>query len=201
MQLNRQAAGIGHLWKRIVVLSLCVCLLTAGSAQGAKNQLLSVSALETKQLRKLLKSKRISAILADGTNLLGRVKKVQDGLVVVDIQESPGSSPVESGLQEIPADRISTVYFTRYQGKWKAGLGTLFSVGGLFLASGVVGDCEGCERGETRNICWDLECNDSTRLPVGNKERQEERHLGDQTTRSIWRCPELRNTALGKCCC
>ncbi len=148
MQLNRQAAGIGHLWKRIVVLLLCVCLLTAGSARGAKNQLLSVSALETKQLRKLLKGKRISAILADGTNLLGRVKKVQDGLVVVDIQESPGSSPVEPGLQEIPTDRISTVHFTRYQGKWKAGLGTLFSVGGLILARGVVGDCEGCERGE-----------------------------------------------------
>lgn len=148
MQLARQAAGICQPWKRIIALSQCVCLLMAGSALGAETQLLSVSPSETKQLRKLLKGKRIDAILADGTTLVGRVKKVQDGLVLVDIQQSVGPNDAKSGLREIPPDRIATVHFTRHKGRWRAILTSLFSVGGLFLGAGIIGDCEGCEDGE-----------------------------------------------------
>lgn len=148
MRLAWQAARIWQSWKRIIALSQCVCLLLAGSVLGAETQVLSVSPSETKQLRKLLKGKRIDAILADGTTLVGRVKKVQDGLVLVDIQRSAEPNDAKSGLREIPPDRIATVHFTRHKGRWRAILTSLFSVGGLFLGAGIIGDCEGCEDGE-----------------------------------------------------
>ena len=132
----------------MIALSQCVCLLMAGSALGAETQVLSVSPSETKQLRKLLKGKRIDAIFADGTNLVGRVKKVRDGLILVEIQSSAGPNDATPDLREIPPDRIATVHFTRHKGKWRAFLTTLFSVGGLFLGAGIIGDCEGCEDGE-----------------------------------------------------
>ena len=47
------------MWRRVVVLPLCVCLLAAGSAQAAENQVLSVRASETELLRDLLSGKRI----------------------------------------------------------------------------------------------------------------------------------------------
>jgi len=119
-----------------------------GSAVGAENQELSVSPSETKQLRKLLKGKRVYAILADGTNLVGQVKKVRNGLVTVEIKESAGPNAARPRLKEIPSDQIATVHFTRHKGKWRTGLTTLFSVGGFFLGAIIIGDCEGCEDGE-----------------------------------------------------
>ncbi len=107
-------------WNRVIVLPLCACLLAAGSAQGAENQVLSVGASETERLRDLLSRKRIDAFLADGTHLRGRVKEIQDGFLTVDIKKSTGPNPVMRGLQDIPTDRISTVQFTpvsRPQGK------------------------------------------------------------------------------------
>lgn len=148
MQLDPRAAGIGHLWKRIVAVSLCACLPMAGTALGAKNEFLSVSASETKQLRKLIKDRRIVAVLADGSNLVGRVEKVRDGLVFLDMQESTRSNTVKSRLQEIPTDQIATMHFTRYRGKWRVGLATLFSFGGFLLGMAIIGDCEGCQDGE-----------------------------------------------------
>ena len=148
MQLSLQVAGIYQLWKRMIALSQCACLLMASSSLRAETQVLSVTPSETKQLRKLLKGKRIDAILADGTTLVGRVKKVRDGLVLVDIQQSAGAKEAMPRLREIPPDRIATVHFTRHKGKWRAVLTSLFSVGGLFLGAGIIGDCEGCEDGE-----------------------------------------------------
>ncbi len=119
-------------WNRVIVLPLCACLLAAGSAQGAENQVLSVGASETERLRDLLSRKRIDAFLADGTHLRGRVKEIQDGFLTVDIKKSTGPNPVMRGLQDIPTDRISTVQFTRYQGpKVRLLIGTILAIGGL----------------------------------------------------------------------
>ena len=117
MQLTLQAAGIYQSWKRMIALSQCVYLLIASSVLGAETQVLSVTPSETKQLRKLLKAKRIDAILADGTTLVGCVKKVQDGLVLVDIQLSAGAKEAMPRLRGIPPGRIATVHFTRHKGK------------------------------------------------------------------------------------
>ena len=125
------------MWRRVIVLPLCVCLLAAGSAQAARNQVLSVRASETELLRDLLSGKRIDASFADGNRLRGRVKEVQDGLLTVDIKKSTGTNPVPRGLQDLPTDRISTVQFTRYQGNKRLLLGTAFSLGGLGLGGGV----------------------------------------------------------------
>ena len=65
------------MWRRVIVLPLCVCLLAAGSAQAAENQVLSVRASETELLRDLLSGKRINASFLDGNRLQGRVKEVQ----------------------------------------------------------------------------------------------------------------------------
>ncbi len=78
------------MWNRVIVLPLCACLLAAGSAQGAENQVLSVGASETERLRDLLSRKRIDAFFADGTHLRGRIKEIQDGFLTVDIKKSTG---------------------------------------------------------------------------------------------------------------
>ena len=102
----RQAASV-RMWRQVVVLPLCVCLLAVGSAPAAQKEVLSVSAAETQQLRKLLKDKRIGALLQDGTHLRGRVKQVQDGLLTVHIKKSTGPRAMRRGqLQNIPLDRI-----------------------------------------------------------------------------------------------
>ena len=125
------------IWNRVVVLPLCVCLLVAGSAQGAENQVLSIGASETERLRDLLIRKRIDASFTDGSYLKGRVKEIQEGLLRVDIKKSTGTNPVPRGLQNIPTDRISTVQFTRHKGYKRALLGTVFSLGGLGLGARV----------------------------------------------------------------
>ncbi len=121
------------MWNRVIVLPLCACLLAAGSAQGAENQVLSVGASETERLRDLLSRKRIDAFFADGTHLRGQIKEIQDGFLTVDIKKSTGPNPVVRGLQDITTDRISTVQFTWYQGYKSALFGTLFFLGGLGL--------------------------------------------------------------------
>ena len=127
---NRQEGTAGWLWKRLIVLPLCVCLLTACSA---RKQVLSVSVSDTERLRDLLIRKRIDVSFADGAQVEGRVREVQDGLLMVDVKESVGPSPSGTGLQSIPTDRISTVRFTRHKGYKRGLFGTLFAVGGLGL--------------------------------------------------------------------
>ncbi len=122
------------MWRRVIVLPLCVCLLAACSIRTARNQVLSVRASETERLRDLLSGKRIDASFADGNRLRGRVKEVQDGLLTVDIKKSTGTNPVPRGLQDLPTDRISTVQFTRYQGNKRFLYAALFFLGGVFLA-------------------------------------------------------------------
>ena len=125
------------MWRRVIVLPLCVCLLAACSIRTARNQVLSVRPSETERLRDLLSGKRINAFLADGSYLEGRVQEIQDGLLTVDIKKSTGPNPVPRGLQDIPTDRTSTVKFTRYQGNKRVLLGTLGTLGGVGLGGGV----------------------------------------------------------------
>ena len=148
--MRAQLAGSVSVWRRAVVLPLCVCLLAACSMRTARNQVvLPVSASETERLRDLLSGKRIDASFADGAHLRGRVKEIQDGLLVVDIDKSSGPNPVPRGLQDIPTDRISTVQFTRYQGNKRLLLGTLFFGGGYGLAVGIIEGREGYSGGRT----------------------------------------------------
>ena len=126
------------MWRRVIVLPLCVCLLAAaGSAQAAENQVLSVRASETELLRDLLSGKQINASFTDGNRLRGRVKEVQDGLLRVNIKKTSDPNLLPRGLQDIPTDRISTVQFTRYQGNKRLLLGTLGTLGGVGLGGGV----------------------------------------------------------------
>ncbi len=110
---NRQEGTVGWRWRRLLVLPLCVCLLTACSA---RRQVLSVSVSETERLRDLLDRKRIDASFADGTRVGGRVQEVQDGLLMMDVKESNGPRAGLTRLQSIPTDRLSTVQFTRQKG-------------------------------------------------------------------------------------
>ena len=123
-------------WKRIVVLPLCICLLSACGT--ARNQVLSVSVSETERLRDLLDRKRIDASFADGTYVGGRVQEVQDGHLVVDVKESVGPTPSGTGLQSIPTDQISTVQFTQRKGYKRALFTTLFALAGLALGWNIV---------------------------------------------------------------
>ena len=131
------------MWRRVIVLPLCVCLLAGCSMRTARNQVLSVRPSETERLRDLLSGKRIDASFADGNRLRGRVKEVQDGLLTVDIKKSTGTNPVPRGLQDIPTDRISTVQFTRYKGYKRVLLGVGFFLGGYGLAVGIIEGREG----------------------------------------------------------
>ena len=135
--MRAQLAGNVCVWKQVIVLPLCVCLLAAGSAQAAENQVLSVRASETELLRDLLSGKRINASFLDGNRLQGRVKEVQAGLLRVNIKKTSDPNSLPRGLQDIPTDRISTVQFTRHQGNKRLLLGTLGTLGGVGLGGGV----------------------------------------------------------------
>ena len=151
----RQAASV-CVWGQGVVLLLCVCLLAVGSASAAKKEALSISATETQQLRKLLREKRIDALLQDGTHLRGRVKQIQDGLLTVHIKKSTGPSAMRRGqLQNIPLDRISTVKFTRYKGYVGVLRGIAFCLGGLLLGGVVAGGLEDSSAaGPVAGVAW-----------------------------------------------
>ena len=145
IQSNRREGTAGWLWKRLIVLPLCVCLLTACSA---RKQVLSVSVSDTERLRDLLIRKRIDVSFADGAQVEGRVREVQDGLLMVDVKESSGPSPSGTGLQSIPTDRISTVWFTRRKGYRRALFAPLFALGGVYLGTFIVAFGEGWSRSD-----------------------------------------------------
>ena len=78
--MRAQLTGSVCVWRRVIVLPLCVCLMAACSMRTAGNQVvLPVRASETERLRDLLSGKRIDASFADGNRLRGRVKEVQAG--------------------------------------------------------------------------------------------------------------------------
>ena len=122
------------MWRRVIVLPLCVCLLAGCSMRTARNQVLSVRPSETERLRDLLSGKRIDASFADGNRLRGRVKEVQDGLLRVNIKKTSDPNLLPRGLQDLPTDRISTVQFTRYEGNKRFLYAALFFLGGVVLA-------------------------------------------------------------------
>ena len=78
------------MWKQVVALPLCVCLLASCSMRTVRvqNPVLSVGSSETERLRDLLSGKRIDASFTDGTRLEGRVKEIQEGLLRVDIKKT-----------------------------------------------------------------------------------------------------------------
>ena len=149
-------------WKRMVVLALCICLLSACGT--ARNQVLSVSVSETGRLRDLLIRKQINVSFVDSTHLEGRVKELahlprlrapypaipglEPAQLVVDVKKSTGPSPVPLGLQGVPMDRISTVKFTRYQGDERTRLATWFALGAIPLVAVLdVGDSTSASAG------------------------------------------------------
>ena len=146
MRPNRKEGTAGWLWRRLLVLPLCVCLLTSCSA---RRQVLSVSVSETDRLRDLLIRKQIDASFADGTHVGGRVQEVQDGLLVVDVPQSSGPLAGFTRRQSIPTDRLSTIRFTRQKGHKGLLLGTLFFFGGSGLAAGIIESGEGPSDGRT----------------------------------------------------
>ena len=127
-----------RVWKGVIVLPLCVCLLAMGSARGDDDRILSVSASETERLRDLLSGKRINATLTDGTHLRGRVKEIQDGFLVVGIKKSTGDSPVPHGFQSLTMDRLYNVKFARAGNKRAHLFRKVSSLVGLGLCVAVV---------------------------------------------------------------
>ena len=117
------------------MLQLCLCLLTA--CGSARKQVVSVHVLDSEQLRDLIIRKQIDAYLADGAQVGGRVEKVGEGLVSLDIEKSSRPA-VPRGVHEIPLDRISTVQFTRYESNSnRVSYATFFCLGGIVLAAGL----------------------------------------------------------------
>ena len=173
------------MWRRVIVLPLCVCLLAACSIRTARNQVLSVRPSETERLRDLLSGKRIDASFADGNRLRGRVKEVQAGLLRVNIKKTSDPNSLPRGLQDIPTDRISTVQFTRYEGNKRFLYAALFFLGGVVLAVPLNIDSPTTASAAGAIGIWSGST--ALGLPAGKKERQAERHLGDPTTGSIWR--------------
>ena len=147
MYSPRQVPRSPGVWRRVIALPLCVCLLAVGSAQAAENQALTVSASDTERLRDLLLTKRIDAFFEDGTQLRGRVKAIRDGLLNMDINKSTGPNSVPRGVQGIPMNLVSAVHFTRYQGNKRAILGTAFTAGGLGLGGAVATATKGDRSG------------------------------------------------------
>ena len=165
--MRAQLAGSVCVWKQVVALPLCVCLLASCSMRTVRvqNPVLSVGSSETERLRDLLSGKRIDASFTDGTRLEGRVKEIQEGLLRVDIKKTSDPNSVPRGLQDLPTDRISTVKFTRYQGDERNPSRNLVCSGRNTSSSGL-----GRWRQHQR-VAWGLGRNGDIGLPVGERER------------------------------
>ena len=141
--MRAQLAGNVCVWKQVIVLPLCVCLLAAGSAQAAENQVLSVRASETERLRDLLSGKRINASFADGNRLQGRVKggpgRSLDGRHQED--QRPQFAAAWTSGHPHGSDLHRAVH--RYKGYKRVLLGVGFFLGGYGLAVGIIEGREG----------------------------------------------------------
>ena len=129
MKRRSQHQGTGRrFWNRVVILPLCACLVIAC---GVTNPVWSADASEDKRLHKLFRGQQVNATLKNpGGYLEGRVEKVLNGLVIVDIEKSSRLSSIPMGLQEVPIDRLSTVRW-RQGSKYKVILTTVGVLGGL----------------------------------------------------------------------
>ena len=129
MKRRSQHEGTGRcFWNRVVILPLCTSLVIAC---GVTNPVWSADTSEDKRLHKLFRGQQVNATLKNpGGYLEGRVEKVLNGLVTVDVEKSSRLSSIPMGLQEVPIDRLSTVRW-RQGSKYKVILTTVGVLGGL----------------------------------------------------------------------
>ena len=119
-----------RLYNRFVILPLGVCLVLAGSVT---NPVWCAAAFEDKRLHKLFRGQQVNATLKNpGGYLEGRVEKVLNGLVTVDVEKSSRLSSIPLGFQDVPIDRLTTVRWTKGSKNRKI----FFTVG---LVTGIVG--------------------------------------------------------------
>ena len=126
-----QHRGTGRrFWNRVIILPLCAGLVIAC---GVTNPVWSAGASEDKQLHKLFRGQQVNATLKNSRGYFkGRVEKVLNGFMTVDVEKSSRLSSIPRGFQEIPVERVSTVRWTEGSKHRKI----FFTVG---LVTGIVG--------------------------------------------------------------
>ena len=117
------------LWKRALILPLCVCLVLASSVT---HPVWSAGASRDDQLHDLLRGKKIHAVFKGHGFVAGQVKEVQEDSLRVDVTKSFNPGLISTGVQDIPIERISTVRWTAGSKNRKV----FFAVG---LVTGIVG--------------------------------------------------------------
>ena len=124
-----QYEGTGQRFShRALILPLCACLVIACSVS---NGVRAAEAPESERLHKLFRGQPVNATLKNpGAYLEGRVEKVHNGFVTVDVETSSHLDSIPLGFQEIPIDRLSTVRW-RQGSKYRVILTTVGVLGGL----------------------------------------------------------------------
>ena len=165
--MRAQLAGSVCVWKQVVALPLCVCLLASCSMRTVRvqNPVLSVGSSETERLRDLLSGKRIDASFTDGTRLEGRVKEIQEGLLRVDIKKTSDPNSVPRGLQDLPhgSDLYREIHPVP-RGRENPSRNLVYS--GRNTSNSGLGRWRQHQR-----VAWGLGRNGDIGLPVGERER------------------------------
>ncbi len=117
----------------LLVLALQFSVPATLASVKADNQRLEVKASETEQLRVLLKNQKVNAILTDGTRVKGKVKEVQTGTLVVNVESSDGPSALRRGNQSVATESFSTLEIGSYKGKKRGILATALGAAGMTL--------------------------------------------------------------------
>ena len=119
-----------HFWNCVGILPLGICLVLAGNVTYPVR---GADAFEDKRLHKLFRGQQVNATLKNSRGYFeGRVEKVLNGFMTVDVEKSSRLSAIPRGFQEIPIERMSTVRWTEGSKNRKI----FFTVG---LVTGVVG--------------------------------------------------------------
>ncbi len=115
-----------------VVLFQC---FAADSIAGvtSQDQRLEVRASETEQLRVLLANQKVNALLTDRTRVIGRVKEVRSGTIVINVGSSEGVSALPRGDQSVATDRFNTLEIGSYKGNKRGILAVALGAAGLAL--------------------------------------------------------------------
>jgi hypothetical protein len=116
-----------------ILLSIFIQMFAAPAYAAGADERLEVKASETQQLRTLLTNQKVEAVLADGTRIRGRVRDVETGMLVINVDSSSGVSAYPRGEQRIAIDRFNTLEINSYIGRKRGILATTFGAVGLLV--------------------------------------------------------------------
>jgi hypothetical protein len=132
---------------RIPALGLLVLAPSAGVAQPQRQP--QPIEVQWKELPRVVMGRRVAAVLADGTHVEGKVRRINPAELVLDITKTSAPHAYPKGVSAIPCEAVSTLQVK--QRRWRIA-GTLIGLGGG-LAAGWIPALLLCGSPDSGNAC------------------------------------------------